>query len=672
MSTVSTVTDKSGTTNRPDVGASAEAQGADAEAVQDGDAAMKSNAPSRLGSKPGSDSKPGPNSKPGPGADHPSNSKAKSAPVTFNKQQRSLLGRFMRDWIFPRRKQIYVAFAWTVLLAAASSAYPPIIKFSIDKLTKPEGAHLLPWVLAVIILITMARSIFLYLQTVTTNGVIMRMTTDLQKRGFEHLVAADYARITRETPGHLVSRLTNDITFIQQAGQAALNTAIRDTLIIAALVGMMFWLDWMMSVIVLFVYPIAAAPIAIIGTRLRMVAKRTQRQLGDMTSMLTEKLSGARLIKTFRLEDYASGRVNKNFEQVFGLRMKAVRNRARLDPMLEAMGGVAVAGVVGLAYWRIDAGVITVGDFAGFLTALMMAAQPIRGLGNLNAKVQEGLAAIERVYQLFDEKPSIVSKPGAKPLAIDAGEINFDRVAFSYDGNKDGAAVRDFSLTIPGGKTVAFVGRSGAGKTTVINLVPRLFDVTGGSISIDGQPLHDVTVESLRDHISIVSQDVTLFDDSIRANIALGRLDADNDAIIAAAKAAAAHDFIEEQPDGYDTQIGDRGMRLSGGQRQRLALARAILKDAPILLLDEATSALDTQSERLVQDALAKFTKNRTTLVIAHRLSTVKDADLICVMDAGTLVELGSHDELTARGGIYAQLCRQQFLGGKGEPSEEL
>ncbi|HHI82683.1 MAG TPA: ABC transporter ATP-binding protein, partial [Rhizobiales bacterium] len=434
--------------------------------------------------------------------------------------------RFLADWVAPRRRQIFIALVWTALLAAASAAYPPIIKYSIDRLITTEGAKLLPFVLMLIVVITMARALFLYLQTVTTNAIVMRLTTDIQKRAFQHLVEADFARMTREAPGQLVSRLTNDVTFIQHAGQAALNTAIRDTLIIVCLVATMFWLDWLMSVVVLFVYPLAAAPIAIIGTRLRKVAKRTQTRLGDMTSMLSEKLAGARLIKTYRLEDYAAQKVNDNFEQVFGLRMKAVRNRARLDPLLEAMGGLAVAGVVGLAYWRIASGEITVGDFAAFLTALMMAAQPIRGLGNLNAKVQEGLAAIERVYQLLDERPVIVSKPDAGPLRVTGGEIVFENVSFAYDGADDTHAVRDFSLTVPGGKTVAFVGRSGAGKTTIINLVPRLFDVTGGRILIDGQALTDVTVESLRDNISIVSQDVTLFDDTIRANIALGRLGA--------------------------------------------------------------------------------------------------------------------------------------------------
>jgi subfamily B ATP-binding cassette protein MsbA len=285
--------------------------------------------------------------------------------------------------------------------------------------------------------------------------------------------------------------------------------------------------------------------------------------------------------------------MNRSFEQIYGLRMKAVKGRARLDPMLEALGGVAVAAVVGFAAWRISSGYATIGDFMGFVTALLMAAQPIRGLGSLSAKVQEGLAAAERIYELLDEKPTVVEKPGARVLQTPKGVIHFEDVSFSYTGG-DLEALSGVSLTVPGGATVALVGRSGAGKSTMINLVPRLFDVTAGSITIDGQDVRDVTLASLRDSVAVVSQDVTLFDDTIRANIALGRLGASDEDIVAAAKAAAAHDFIQQQPQGYDSIIGDRGMRLSGGQRQRLALARAILKNAPIRLPDDATSALYT------------------------------------------------------------------------------
>lgn len=581
--------------------------------------------------------------------------------VAFDEGSRRLIARFLHDWVWPRWRSLLVALALTACLAAITGGYPMIIKLSFDTLMQKQTGTLLPILLG-IVAITVARSVFMYLQTVSTQRIVHRMGTDIQKTAFTQLVEADFARLARESPGRLLSRLTNDIALIQQAVQATVNTAVRDALMVVALVASMFYLDWMMSLFVLGVYPIAALPIAVISERLRKVAKRTQSQLGDLTSLLSEKLAGTRLIKTFRLEAYASEKVHSSFERVYELRMKALRNRARLDPMLEALGGLAVAGVIAFAYWRISSGISTVGDFMGFITALLMAAQPIRSLGNLSGRIQEGLAGIESLYGLLDEKPKIVDAPGAVKLDVRKGEISFADVSFAYDSAPDTAALGGISLDVPAGATVALVGRSGAGKSTLINLVPRLFDISKGSIAIDGQDIRKVRLASLRDNIAIVSQDVTLFDDTIRANIALGRLTASDDDIIAAAKAAAAHDFILAQPKGYDTEIGASGQRLSGGQRQRIALARAILKDAPILLLDEATSALDTESERLVQEALARFTSNRTTLVIAHRLSTVQNADLICVMDEGRIIELGTHADLMSRGGIYAMLAQTQLV----------
>jgi subfamily B ATP-binding cassette protein MsbA len=586
----------------------------------------------------------------------------------FDAQSWVLLKRFLADWVWPRWRSLVKALALTACLAAATGAYPIVIKTSFDTLLK-GNQDMLPLVLVAIVLITAVRSFFLYMHTVVSSSIVQRLSTDLQQTTFAHLMHADFARLSRDTPGRLMSRLTNDVQFIQQGLMAGLNTAVRDTLSIVVLVGTMIYLDWAMSLIVLGVYPLAAAPIMVISERLRKVAKRTQAELGQMTAELSEKLSGARLIKTFRLEDYASDRVNTSFEEVFRQKMKAIRTRARLDPMLEAFGGMAVAGVIAFAYWRIASGISTVGDFMGFVTALLMASQPIRAIGNLAGRAQEALAAAENIYGILDEKPKIVDAPNASALQVSAGRIEFKDVSFAYGEGSTEHAVRDISLDIAGGTTVAFVGRSGAGKSTLINLVPRLFDVSSGTIEIDGQQIDRVSLTSLRNAIAIVSQDVTLFDDTIRANIALGRLDAREDEIIAAARAAAAHEFILAQPNGYDTQIGDRGLRLSGGQRQRLALARAILKDAPILLLDEATSALDTQSERLVHEALDRFTDGRTTLVIAHRLSTVQNADLICVMDQGRVVETGTHTALVAKGGIYTDLVRSQLLADTEDPA---
>lgn len=585
--------------------------------------------------------------------------------LALDAHSRRLLSRFLADWIRPRWRELLIALLLTGALALATGAYPMVIKFSFDNLLAGDVSWL-PWVLAAIVSITLARSAFLYLQTVATQRIVLRLTADMQSVTFRHLIHADYARLTRDTPGRMMSKLTNDIQFIQHATLASMNSIMRDTLSVVALVGSMLYLDWMISLVVLGVYPFAVLPIVAIARRVRRNATRTQAELGGMTSLLAEKLGATRLIKTFRLEDYAAGRMKRSFEEVFRLRLKGVAVKARLESLLEALGGAAVAGVIWVAYWRISSGASTVGDFMGLTAALLMAAQPLKAVGGLMARLQEGLAAIESIYGILDDKPKNTDLPGAKPLAIDKGTVTFDHVAFHY-GDASSPAISNFNLEVPGGQTLALVGRSGAGKSTIVNLLPRLFDVTGGAIRIDGQDIREVTLASLRSSIALVSQDVTLFDDTIRMNIALGKLDATDEEIVAAAKAAAAHEFILSQPQGYATVIGDRGVRISGGQRQRLALAAAILKNAPILLLDEATSALDTQSERLVQQALANFTKGRTTIVVAHRLSTVQNADLICVMDAGTLVETGTHGELLARGGAYARLVHAQLLSDADE-----
>jgi ATP-binding cassette, subfamily B, bacterial MsbA len=582
-----------------------------------------------------------------------------------------LMSRIWRDWLAKRWQVVLLSLISMALLAATSGAYSLIVKYIVDALNsgKPNPT-MLRFVIFLIPVMTCSRALLLYLTNIFTNKMVNLIGLDMQKAGYAHLLAADYDRISRDTPGQLVSRLTNDVSAVQGAALALTTSSIRDTLTVFWVVVAMLYMDWQLTLLVLGVYPIAGWPILSISERLRKVAKRTQVELGGMTSQLIESLSGVRLIKTYRLEGYAETKTNASFEEIYKLRMKAARAKGSVDPLLEVLAGAALAGVTAFVGYRISSGVTTFGGFMGFMTALLLAAQPIRGFGSLPPRLQEGLAAAERFYEMLDEKPRIVDRPDARSLNVSKGRIQFERVTFAYGAEVP--AIRDLTLDIPGGTTVALVGKSGAGKSTLMNLVPRLFEPQSGRILIDGQDVQSVTLESLREATAIVSQDITLFNDTVMKNIALGRLEA-NESDIRAAAASAACDFIETMPQKFETVIGDRGMRLSGGQRQRIALARAILRNAPILLLDEATSALDTQSERLVQEALARFSRGRTTLVIAHRLSTVQNADLICVMDEGTIIEQGAHAALMARGGMYALLVKQQWLGAEvGLGSEDL
>ncbi|MGH6884997.1 MAG: ABC transporter ATP-binding protein, partial [Geminicoccales bacterium] len=425
------------------------------------------------------------------------------------------------------------------------------------------------------------------------------------------------------------------------------------------LLGVMFYEDWLLATIAFVAFPSAILPMIKVGRRVRKVAGSTQAQVGRLTTLLDESFQGIRQIKAYAMEGYEAARARAEIERLFRLIQKAVRIRSVLHPVMELLGGFAVVAVLLYGGQQVISGAKDPGSFFAFVTALLLAYEPVKRLTKLNATLQEGLAAAQRVFALMDIEPAINDRAEARPLRVTGGEIHFEGVDFTYDGATP--ALHGVELTIPAGKTVALVGPSGAGKSTVMNLIPRFYDVTAGKIAIDGQDLREVTLESLRSKIALVSQEILLFDDTVRANIAYGLRDASDAEVEEAARSADAHDFVAALPQGYDTPVGPRGAALSGGQRQRIAIARALLKNAPILLLDEATSSLDSETERQVQEALASLMTGRTTLVIAHRLSTVVEADLIYVLDEGRVIEHGRHLDLLARDGAYARLYALQF-----------
>ncbi|MBI1235817.1 MAG: ATP-binding cassette domain-containing protein [Alphaproteobacteria bacterium] len=571
---------------------------------------------------------------------------------------RSLIARFWRDRIAPRWRLVTIAVILSATTAAAASSYAFMIRWAVGMLERQDTRVI--WLAPiVIVIITAIRGGSLFLQTVQTNRLALRVMQDLQETLFARLVRADYARLISEPVGAIVSRFTNDITILRDLLVRAANNLLRDTLTILGAVIAMFVFDWMLALLILIVYPLAALPVIRIGNMLRKTSSEAQTQMGEVTSFLEESFSGARMVKTYGLEDHEIERSRFAFLKRFQLALSLAASKARVDPILEVVGGAAFGGVLAFAGWRISQGAASIADFTGFIAAIGIMAPAVRAVGTLGAAMQEGVAVLQRIYDVTDETDDVIQIPDAKPLKVTRGRLEFDNVSFAYNG--EGAALSHIDLVAEAAKTTAIVGASGSGKTTLLNLVPRLYDPARGAVLIDNQDIRKATIKSVRDAVALVSQDVVLFNDTIAANIAFGRMTASRDEIVAAARAADAHDFIMELPGGYDAPVGPRGGQLSGGQRQRIAIARAILADAPILLLDEATSALDAEAEARVQSALQRLSEGRTTIVIAHRLATVRDADRIYVMENGQIAETGKHDELLAKGGIYARLCKLQF-----------
>jgi subfamily B ATP-binding cassette protein MsbA len=570
---------------------------------------------------------------------------------------RGLLRRLWRQFVARYAGEVALIAPALVLVAAAGISYGFILKYTTDGLNE-GAANVFVYAPLAVVAATGVRALAMWAQSVQSQTLALKVLRDLQNAMFAKLMRADFARHAREAPGALVSRFTNDVNvvseFLVRSGQAL----VRDSLTVTgALLGML-WSDWLLTLVVLAAFAVAGPALAAIAQRARRQTQAAQAQLGALSATLTESFGAARFVKTYSLEDHETARAADAFETRRKLSRKLAYNRAATVPLLEVVGGLALAGVLAIAAWRIASEAMTVGDLIAIMGLVGVATPSARALGQANTQMNEARAALARIFGLIDEPEHITDKPDAKPLAIAAGRIAFENVSFAYG---DAPALHDASFAVSAGETVALVGPSGAGKSTIFNLLPRLYDVTAGAVRIDGQDVRDVTIASLRGAISLVAQEAALFNDTIAANIALGRAGATQEEIEEAARNAAAHDFIMALPEGYATIAGERGEKLSGGQRQRIALARAFLRDAPILLLDEATSALDSESEAQVQEALKRLSKGRTVLVIAHRLATVRDADRIIALDGGRIVETGGHDELIARGGLYARLAKLQF-----------
>jgi subfamily B ATP-binding cassette protein MsbA len=567
--------------------------------------------------------------------------------------------RLARDFMRPHGKRVILAFLLMGLAAGSTAGRAWLMQPVLDRIFVAHEGSMLLLIAGAALALALAKGLADYGATVLMNRIGQRVIADVQIALFARLMRADLAYFHANPTGTLISRFTSDALLLRNAAASVIAGIGKDAVTVVFLIGVMFYQDWLLALVSFFVFPLAIRPIVGIGRRIRRVAANTQAEIGQFTTLLSQTFQGARHVKAYGMEEYEERRVVGLIERVFMLIDRNTRTRSRASPMMETLGGIAIAVVILYGGHQVISGARTPGALFSFITALLLAYQPLKSLANLNASLQEGLAAAQRIFEVLDLEPMIRDIPGARPLHIAGGEIRFDDVRFGYVPGI--LAIDRTSLTIPAGHTVALVGPSGAGKSTMLNLIPRFFDVAAGSISIDSQDVRSVTLASLRAAIALVAQEVSLFDDTVRANIAYGRFGASAAEIEEAARAAAADAFIRELPCGYDTLVGEHGVRLSGGQRQRIAIARAMLKNAPILLLDEATAALDSEAERQVQSALNTLIRGRTTLVIAHRLSTIQRADLICVMNRGQIVETGRHAELLAQGGLYARLHAMQF-----------
>lgn len=573
---------------------------------------------------------------------------------------KDIIRRILHDHLLPRYKLVALSLTSMVIVAATTGAIPFIIQLATDEVFDKHNQTYLFALPIAIILISLVKVFAEYISRVTEAYIGHRVVADIRIQMFRKLTNADLGWLQHTHSGRFVSSFLNDANIIRDAAGQTLVAIGKNVLMVLILTATMFWMDWRLSLLALIFTPFGLYIMTKQRRRMRDSTEKTMQEIGDLGSIIAQTLSGIRIVKAYGQEQREIDRAAKTVNRTVEFVMHGVRAQAQSSPMAEFLTGAGLAAAIFYAGYQGMQGALTTGHFVGFATAAMLTYQPLRALAALNTTLQQGVSAANRVFSIIDQDVSIREQPNAKPLKVTKGEISFENVNFSYS---DGTEVlKDFNLTLPPGATVALVGPSGSGKSTTLNLLLRFFDPQSGKISIDGQDISNVSVSSLREACALVTQEPFLFDDTITENISYGMTDVDQKAVKKAAKAAAAHDFISEFPDQYDSRVGESGSKLSGGERQRVAFARAMLKDAPILLLDEPTSSLDGEAEAKVQKALNRMVKGRTVLMIAHRLSTVRNADLICVMDNGKIAEVGKHSDLLAKDGLYAKFHNMQFM----------
>ncbi|WP_051631211.1 ABC transporter ATP-binding protein [Afifella pfennigii] len=572
-----------------------------------------------------------------------------------------VMRRLFREILWPHRRILALALVSMAIGAATAGAVPFLIQVVADEVFVAKNERLLYLLPIAIVGVMAVRGAADWTSKVTDAWLGNVLVADLRIRMFDTLTAADLAWVQRTHSGRFVSAFVNDAPVVDRAAAKTMTALVKDGLTVIFLTGAMFYMDWRLALMVVAGMPFAYLFLRKQRKRISGSVRRSLKESGDLGSLLTQTLQSLRVVKAYRQEKREAERFRVIVDNIVRYLMKTARSRAAVGPVTEALSGVGIAAAIFYGGWQGIYGTVTLGHFAGFLTAAMLTYPPLRSVAQAQALLSEGVTAASRIFAIIDHAATVTEKPGARPLAVPKGRIVFENVGFAYETG--GPVLADFDLVVEPGQKVALVGPSGAGKSTVLNLVLRFFDPTSGRILIDGEDIRDATLASVRAASALLTQDPLLFDDTVRANIAYGSEDAGERRIVEAARAAAAHDFIMRMPEGYETVVGEGGNRLSGGEKQRIAFARAMLRDAPILLLDEPTSALDAEAEAKVQKAMEGLLRGRTVLMIAHRLSTVQRADVICVMEQGCIVERGSHDELIARGGAYAKMFRTQFVG---------